>query len=80
MTDEMGRIWKEMVNKSYSVMGRMHHIKINQNKWSWPNQGTIPAFVWRNRGKPWKTSFRIAGVLAEIQIEHLLNTSLEHYH
>jgi hypothetical protein len=30
-------------------------------------QGTIPAFVWRNWGKPLEISIRIVHVLAEIQ-------------
>jgi hypothetical protein len=41
---------------------------------------TILVFVWRDWGKPWRLSVRIAGVPAKIQTEHLPNTSLEHYH
>jgi hypothetical protein len=44
-----------------------------------PNQGTIPAFTWRDYEKPHKP-VKIAGVLAEISTEHILNTSLKYYH
>lgn len=35
-------------------------------KWLLPIQGTVLAFAWRGRGKPWKTSGRVASVLVEI--------------
>jgi hypothetical protein len=43
---------------------------------SWPNQGTMLEFVWRDHGKPQKTSVRIASVPAKTQTECLPNTSL----
>jgi hypothetical protein len=44
---------------------------------SWPKRGAIPAFTWRDRGKPRETAVGIAGIPADIQTEHLQNT--EHY-
>jgi hypothetical protein len=43
----------------------------------WPNQGTILASAWRDFGKPQNIRFMIAGVLAKIWTEYLLNTSLD---
>jgi hypothetical protein len=48
-------------------------------KWSWPNGGTVPAFVWKDWGKQQKTSVTTAGITAEIWPHQLPNTSLEHY-
>jgi hypothetical protein len=39
-----------------------------ENICKWPNRGNIPAFAWRDWGKPRKTLIEIAG----IRTEHLL--------
>jgi len=40
-------------------------------------EGTIPAFVWRDLGKPQKPSVRIAGNLLKIQTGYPPNMRLE---
>jgi hypothetical protein len=47
------------------------------SKWSWPNQGTIQAFPWRDGGNPQETSDRIASILVRIRTKHLQNASLK---
>jgi hypothetical protein len=42
---------------------------------SWPNRCTIPAYEWRDWGKPRWASARMAYVPAQIRTEHLPNTS-----
>jgi hypothetical protein len=46
-------------------------------KVAWPKWGTILAFSYRDWGTT--KNLRIPSVLAEIQTEHPLNTSLKHY-
>jgi hypothetical protein len=48
-------------------------------KRSWSKRGIIPAFSWRDRGKPRKTSARIANVQADLRNEHLPDMSQEQY-
>lgn len=50
------------------------------SKQSWPNQGTIMVFVWRDWRKQWYGSARIAGVLFQIWTEHFQNMSLLCYY
>jgi hypothetical protein len=40
-------------------------------------EGTIPVFVWKDWGKPRKTSVRIAGLRAETLNRHLPNKTQE---
>jgi hypothetical protein len=44
-----------------------------------PIGGTIPAFLWKEGGKPRKTSERIVGIKAEIRTSIIQNTSQKHY-
>jgi hypothetical protein len=44
-----------------------------------PNQGTLPAFVWRDQEKSRRTSASIADVAPEIRNEHTQNTYPEPY-
>jgi hypothetical protein len=44
-------------------------------KWSWPDQGTIPAAAWEDQAKTRKASVRISEVPNELQTKHLLNRS-----
>jgi hypothetical protein len=44
-----------------------------------PNEGIIPAFIWRDWRKPWKCSLRKVSILVEIRTMHLPNMSLEDY-
>jgi hypothetical protein len=46
----------------------------------WPNWGTILAFNWTDRGKPWKNLSQDSQVLAKIQNEHFPNTNPEDNH
>jgi hypothetical protein len=68
----------------------LHSVKWYDGRWtlywkgsgrkrSWHNRGIIPAFAWRDWGKPRHISVTIAHVLAEIRTQRLLNTSQERY-
>jgi hypothetical protein len=46
---------------------------------SLPNDGSIPAFGWRDQGKPQKVSAGITSALAKLRTEHLINAGLELY-
>jgi hypothetical protein len=50
-----------------------------EKMWLLPNQGSIPAFGWRDQGKPQKISAGITSALAELRTEHLINAGLEFY-
>jgi hypothetical protein len=56
----------------FTVLSAIH-------KW-WTSEGSSHDlryyFVWRNWGKPWQMSVKVAGVLVEIQTDHLSNKSL----
>jgi hypothetical protein len=42
----------------------------------WPDRDNIPRFTRKDRGKPRRTSVRLAGVRVEIRTEHLPDTSV----
>jgi hypothetical protein len=48
-------------------------------KLSWHNRINIPAFAWRDWGKPGKYQSILPGVPAKIRTKHIPNTSLAHY-
>lgn len=50
-----------------------------QGQRSWPNQGAITEYPWKDWGTPQKSPVRIDSVLTKIQTDHLLNTGLEHH-
>lgn len=56
---------------SWIIQYRMVSWSINRKgswrTWAWPNQGTILPFALRDWWKPWKHSFRVASVSAEIR-------------
>jgi hypothetical protein len=54
-------------------------LKVFGRKWSWPDRGTIPAFVWRDWAEIRKCSVSAADVVADIWTEHVPNTSVYDY-
>jgi hypothetical protein len=53
----------------------MMNLKEFERTRSWPKQGIVPPFAWRNSGAK-NISFRISGVPAEIRTGYLTNTGL----